>query len=306
MDLDVVDPDLRPALRRAPVLNLENRVVLRLLGPLSRLAPGKRIGGVVRRVVRDGAVNVRVYTPERRTGAALLWIHGGGLVLGSARLDDRVCGETARDLGVTVVSVDYRLAPRHPFPAAIDDCHAAWRWLAARAGDLGIDLDRVAIGGQSAGGGLAACLVQRLHDEGTSVAAQWLFCPMLDDRTAAERAHDATGHHVWNNRSNLVGWSSYLGRAPGAASVPAYSVAARREHLSGLPPTWIYTSDIELFRDEDIEYARRLAAAGVEVTLELVRAAPHGFEAWAPDTRPAQALFAAARTWLGERLSDQA
>jgi acetyl esterase/lipase len=250
-------------------------------------------------------VNVRVHTPELTTGAALLWIHGGGLVLGSARLDDRVCGETAQDLGVTVVSVDYRLAPKHPFPAAIDDSHAAWRWLAAHADDLGIDLDRVAVGGQSAGGGLAACLVQRLHDEGTRVAAQWLFCPMLDDRTAAERAHDATGHHVWNNRSNLVGWSSYLGQAPGAASVPPYAVAARREDLSGLPSTWMYTSDIELFHDEDLAYARRLSAAGVEVTLEIVRAAPHGFEAWAPDTPPAQALFAGARAWLGAQLSDQ-
>jgi acetyl esterase/lipase len=306
LDLDVVDPALRPALRRAPVLNLENRVVLRLLGPLSRLAPGKRTEGVERRVVRERGVNIRVYTPERPGGAALLWIHGGGLVIGSARIDDRVCGETAQDLGVTVVSVDYRLAPRHPFPAAIDDSHAAWRWLVAHAGDLRIDLDRVAVGGQSAGGGLAACLVQRLHDEGVRVTAQWLFCPMLDDRTAAERGHDAAGHHVWNNRSNLVGWSSYLGQPPGAASVPPYAVAARREDLSGLPPTWMYTSDIELFHDEDLAYARRLAAAGVEVTLEIVRAAPHGFEAWAPDTPPAQALFAASRAWLGAQLSDQA
>jgi acetyl esterase/lipase len=145
--------------------------------------------------------------------------------------------------------------------------------------------------------------VQRLHDDGIAVAAQWLFCPMLDDRTAAERAHDATAHHIWNNRSNLVGWSSYLGEAPGAASVPPYAVAARREDLSGLPPTWIYTSDIELFHDEDVAYARRLEAAGVEVTLEVVRAAPHGFEAWATDTPLAQALFANARAWLGARLS---
>jgi acetyl esterase/lipase len=246
---------------------------------------------------------VRLYTPADPTGSALLWIHGGGLVVGSARMDDRLCGETARQLGVTIVSVDYRLAPKHPYPAALDDCLAAWAWLAAHAGELGVDPDRVAVGGQSAGGGLAACLVQRLHDDGAAVAAQWLFCPMLDDRTAAERAHDATGHHIWNNRSNLVGWRSYLGEAPGAASVPPYAVAARREDLSGLPPTWIYTSDIELFHDEDVAYARRLEAAGVEVTLEVVRAAPHGFEAWATDTPLAQALFANARDWLGARLS---
>ena len=304
MDLERVDPALRPALRRTPVLDIENRLVLALLGgPVSRLVPGRRVEGVERRTVRDGDVRVRLYTPAEPTGSVLLWIHGGGLVVGSARMDDRLCGETARQLGVTIVSVDYRLAPKHPFPAALDDCRAAWAWLGAHAGELGVDPDRVAIGGQSAGGGLAACLVQRLHDDGAAVAAQWLFCPMLDDRTAAERAHDATGHHVWNNRSNLVGWSSYLGEAPGAASVPPYAVAARREDLSGLPPTWIYTSDIELFHDEDVAYARRLEAAGVEVDLQVVRAAPHGFEAWATDTPLAQELFANARAWLGARLS---
>jgi acetyl esterase/lipase len=304
VDLERVDPALRPALRRTPVLDIENRLVLALLGgPVSRLVPGRRVEGVERRTIRDGDVRVRLYTPADPTGSALLWIHGGGLVVGSARMDDRLCGETARQLGVTIVSVDYRLAPKHPYPAALDDCLAAWAWLAAHAGELGVDPDRVAVGGQSAGGGLAACLVQRLHDDGAAVAAQWLFCPMLDDRTAAERAHDATGHHIWNNRSNLVGWRSYLGEAPGAASVPPYAVAARREDLSGLPPTWIYTSDIELFHDEDVAYARRLEAAGVEVSLEVVRAAPHGFEAWATDTPLAQALFANARDWLGARLS---
>jgi acetyl esterase/lipase len=304
VDLERVDPALRPALRRTPVLDIENRLVLALLGgPVSRLVPGRRVEGVERRTIRDGDVRVRLYTPADPTGSALLWIHGGGLVVGSARMDDRLCGETARQLGVTIVSVDYRLAPKHPYPAALDDCLAAWAWLAAHAGELGVDPDRVAVGGQSAGGGLAACLVQRLHDDGAAVAAQWLFCPMLDDRTAAERAHDATGHHIWNNRSNLVGWRSYLGEAPGAASVPPYAVAARREDLSGLPPTWIYTSDIELFHDEDVAYARRLESAGVEVTLEVVRAAPHGFEAWATDTPLAQALFANARDWLGARLS---
>jgi acetyl esterase/lipase len=130
LDIELVDPVLRPAMQRTPTLDIENRFVL-LGGPVSRLAPGKRIDGVARRVVRDGAVNVRIYTPANANGSGLLWIHGGGLVIGSARMDDRLCGETAQQLGVTVVSVDYRLAPKHPFPAAIDDCHAAWRWLGA-------------------------------------------------------------------------------------------------------------------------------------------------------------------------------
>ncbi len=302
VSLDDVDPSLHPALERTPAMNLENPLVLWFVSRASRLVPAKRIEGVERRVVREGAVNVRVYQPERPSGAALLWIHGGGLVLGAAKMDDRLCGETAAQLGATVVSVEYRLAPRHPFPAALDDGHAAWTWLLAHAAEQGVDPARIAVGGQSAGGGLAASLVQRLHDEGAAVAAQWLFCPMLDDRTAADRSLDDAGHQVWNNRANLVGWSSYLGAAP-AVTAPAYAAAARREDLAGLPPTWIYTSDIELFHDEDVDYARRLGEAGVDVTLDVVRAVPHGFEAWAPDVELAQRLFARARAWLGPRLS---
>jgi acetyl esterase/lipase len=303
LDIEVVDPSLRAATRRVPALRLENGLVRRLIALGMRAAPGKRIDGVQRRTVHIGSVRARVYTPTDADGGGLLWIHGGGLVIGAARMDDRVCGETAQRLRTTIVSVDYRLAPKHPFPAALDDCHAAWRWLTAYAGELGIDVSRVVIGGQSAGGGLAACLVQRLHDEGARVAGQWLFCPMLDDRTAADRTLDGAEHFVWDNRANLVGWSSYLGAAPGAASVPAYAVAARRADLSGLPPAWIYASDIELFHDEAVAYARRLEEAGVAVTLEVVHGAPHGFESWATDTPIAQSLLANARAWLGERLS---
>ncbi|WOF22480.1 alpha/beta hydrolase [Microbacterium betulae] len=302
MDLTRVDPRLREATRRTPSLDLENPVVRFLAGNLSRLMRGTAVDGVERRVERIGASRVRVYTPETPTGAALLWIHGGGLVLGAAAMDDVLCGETARQLGIAVVSVDYRLAPRHPFPAALDDGHDAWEWLVRNAAALGVDAGRIAVGGQSAGGGLAANLVQRLHDEGAQVAAQWLFCPMLDDRTAADRAHDAEGHLVWNNRSNLVGWSSYLGDRVGAAELPRYAAAARREDLSGLPPTWIYTSDIELFFAEDTAYASRLRDAGVDVTLDVVSGAPHGFEGWAADSEPATELLKRARTWLGSRL----
>jgi acetyl esterase/lipase len=162
---------------------------------------------------------------------------------------------------------------------------------------------RLAIGGQSAGGGLAACLVQRVLDEGDSVVAQWLFCPMLDDRVAADRAHDDTEHFIWNNRANLVGWSSYLGDSMGADELPPYAAAARREDLSGFPPTWIYTSDIELFHAEDLDYARRLEAAGVDTTVEIVSGAPHGFEAWAPDTALARDLVTRARAWLANALT---
>lgn len=303
MDISRVDPELRPAMRRVPRMNLESPLMLRVLARVSRMTPGKRVDGVTRRLVRLGdGVRLRVYTPATPSGAGLLWIHGGGLVLGAAAMDDRFCGDTASQLGVVIVSVDYRLAPRHPFPAALDDAHRGWEWLTFHAGELGISTARLAVGGQSAGGGLAASLVQRLHDEGAGVAAQWLFCPMLDDRTALDRSRDAEDHFVWTNRSNLVGWRSYLGEAFGTADVPRYAVAARREDLSGLPPAWLYTSDIELFHDEDVAYAQRLKAAGVDTTLDVISGAPHGVEAWAADSEIARGLLGRARRWLGDAL----
>lgn len=303
VDLTDIDPALRDAAKRAPKLPILNGFGRALTAGAMRLIPGAKVDGVERRIVRDGAVSVRVYTPADASGAGLLWIHGGGLVIGSAAMDDRFCGITARETGVTVVSVDYRLPPRHPFPEPLDDCAAAFEWMRAHAGDLGVDLSRIAVGGQSAGGGLAAALVQRLHDQGVPLAAQWLFCPMLDDRTAADRSLDAIDHFVWDNRRNLVGWRAYLGDRVGAAELPPYASPARRDDLTGLPPTWSYASDIELFHAEDRDYADRLAAAGVPVHLETVRGAPHGFEAFATGTPPAQALLAGAREWLRSRLA---
>ncbi|GAA1942296.1 alpha/beta hydrolase [Microbacterium deminutum] len=306
MDISNVAPSLRTATQKSPKVNIENRFLRRFAASASALLPGKRVEGVERRLLRHGGVKLRVYVPANPSGAGLLWIHGGGLVLGAAAMDDTLCGETARQTGVTIVSVDYRLAPRHPFPAAIDDCHTGWQWLRSNLGALGLDAGRLAIGGQSAGGGLAASLVQRVHDDGDAVAAQWLFCPMLDDRVAADRGRDEVDHFIWNNRSNLVGWSSYLGDAMGSADLAPYAAAARREELSGFPPTWIYTSDIELFYDEDIDYAQRLEAAGVDTTIDIVSGAPHGFEAWAPGSDLALELVARARGWLGARLAEHA
>ncbi len=300
---DDVDPSLLPAVRRAPRIDLENPFVLWLAGAASPLLPGARVEGVHRTTARVGDLRLRVYRPERPSGAGLYWVHGGGLILGAAAMDDLFCAETARDTGAVVVSVDYRLAQKHPFPAAIDDCRAGWGAFVRRAPELGVDPSRIAIGGQSAGGGLAANLVQRVHDEGGDAAAQWLFCPMLDDRTAADRGLDARAHFVWNNRSNLVGWSTYLRQPPGAPSLPRYAAAARREDLSGLPPAWISWSDIELFADEDADYAGRLADAGVRVTTDVVARAPHGFEAWARDTQLAKGLLSRARAWLGDALA---
>ena len=169
MDITRVDPSLRTATKRAPQVKIENRVVLAIIANLTKFIPGSRTDGVERRVIRDGDVRVRVFIPSSPTGAGLLWIHGGGLVLGAAAMSDQFCGETARDTGTTIVSVEYRVAPKHPFPAALDDVHAGWRWMLQHAAELGLDAARLAVGGPSAGGGLAA-YAERLTAAGVEVS----------------------------------------------------------------------------------------------------------------------------------------
>ena len=143
-------------------------------------------------------------------------------MVGSARTNDVTCGQICRTLGLTVVSVDYRLAPEHPFPVPSDDCLAGWHWLQRHAASLGVDPHRVALGGASAGGGLAAGLAKRLLDAGgVQPIAQLLLAPMIDDRTAARRDLDAVKHFVWNNRMNRSAWRAYLGREPGSDGVSA-------------------------------------------------------------------------------------
>lgn len=302
MDIELVDPELRDLTRRLPSLNPGNpmvrtvmRVAIRLMRP--PVTPTVR----VRTVVAAGR-RARVYEPAaRRTSGALLWIHGGGLLFGDAKQDERICAETARDVGVTVVSVNYRVAPEHPFPAAHDDVLAAWRWLLANAASLGVDPAQIIVGGESAGGGLAAALVHRIHDDGgTQPVGQWLFAPMIDDSTAADRSLDDVDHWVWNNRLNRMGWSGYLPGTYGTAAVPEYAAAARRPDLSGLAPAYLAVGDIELFSAENVEYARRLERAGVPTTLDVVAGAPHGFENWAADTAPARSLMGRARAWMTE------
>jgi acetyl esterase/lipase len=269
--------------------------------------------GLARPVPREGVdvvdhaeagVPVRVYRPQAApSGGALLWLHGGGLIVGRPAMDDGRCVAWARELGVLVVSVGYRLAPEHPFPAALDDAHAAWTWLQGAAASSGVDPARVAVGGASAGGGLAACLAQRVRDAGgAQPAAQLLVYPMLDDRTAARRELDGAGYRVWTNRSNRAGWAAYLGREPGAREAPAYAAAARRGDLGGLPPAWIGVGALDLFLDEDRAYAARLEAAGVATELFEVPGAPHGFDALAPDVPLARAFLARQTAFLRARV----
>lgn len=226
-----------------------------------------------------GPVRCFTYTPASgETRGALLWIHGGGRVLGSASQDHVTCQEIADDAGVFVLSVDYRLAPEHPFPAPLDDCHAALTWLVQRAEREGESLGPIAVGGASAGAGMAAELAQRAHDEGLRVDFQLLVYPMLDDRTLSHGEADR-GHLVWTPASNRFGWSAYLGHPAGQNEQRPYAVAARRQDLAGLAPAWIGVGDLDLFHDEDVDYAERLRAAGVSVDLHIEKGMYHGANA---------------------------
>ena len=206
----------------------------------------------------------------------MLWIHGGGYVMGTAAQDDALCRSYADALGIVVASVDYRLAPEVQFPVPLHDCYEGLTWLADRPD---VDATRIAVGGASAGGGLAASLALLARDRGeVPLAFQLLTYPMLDDRTACLKGIDERNFRLWNNKSNQFGWQSYTGTSPGSPGITALASPARSEDLSGLPPAWIGVGTLDLFHDEDVTYAGRLKESGVDCDLEVVPGAFHGFD----------------------------
>ena len=230
-------------------------------------------------------IRLRIYKPKSIVSPTpvLIWLHGGGYVMGKPEMDDRNCAEYVRTLGITVVSVDYRCAPKHPFPAGLDDSYAALKWVVAHSKDLGVNPNRIAVGGNSAGGGLAAALSQLAHDrQEIKPVFQLLVYPMLDDRTVLRTDIDDSSNITWSQKSNRFGWESYLGQSCGAANVPAYSVPARRADLSGLPKAWIGVGTLDVFHDEDVAYAQRLQACGIECEIVIVPGAFHGFDVFDP------------------------
>ncbi len=276
-------PDLRLAARLLPRFNFGPRVV-KLSRWLMRGASPPRSTPGVTASLRDipGGQTARVFAPDDVSGPtpAMLWIHGGGFVIGSPRQDDAKARAFARALGMTVVAPSYRLAPEHPFPAAMDDLYAALTWLHSNAAALRVDPARIVVAGASAGGGLAAGLTLLARDrQEIAVAFQLLVYPMLDDRTVG-RSIDGTHHRLWTAASNHFGWRAYLGFEPGGAEAPVYAAPARATSLAGLPPTWIGVGSLDLFHDEDVAYAARLAAADVPVALEVVPGVFHGFDAF--------------------------
>jgi len=246
-------------------------------------------------VVVSGATGhdptVRVYSPPTPGSArpCVYWIHGGGYMFGSGLTVDARLNRWVEEFDCVAVSIEYRLAPEDPYPAPLDDCYAGLLWTTQHADELGIDPARIAIAGASAGGGLAAGLTLLARDLGeVAPAFQLLIYPMIDDRNASASSRIA-GAPVWSREANDLGWRAYLGELSGANDVPAYAAPARTESVTGLPPAWIGVGSLDVFRDEDIEYASRMLAAGIPVELHVYPGAPHGFEMIVPDAAVSRA-----------------
>lgn len=279
----LLDPELYPFVDAFPGLELTPEMLPAVRAQQDAMAVLGEADGVTREAVNIDHEGHRVpallYRPSAgaQSGPGYLHIHGGGYVLGSAAASDPVNLALCGQLGLTILSVDYRLAPEHPIPAPLEDCYGGLRWLHEQAGALGVDPQRIAIGGESAGGGLAAALAILARDRAEyAICHQHLTYPMLDCRTGRE-GHEGdplVGEYIWTRSLNRFGWDAYLGNAP----VAAPQVPALVEDCAGLPPAWIHTVGLDLFRDENIAYAQRLMRAGVPTELIVLPGGCHGFQ----------------------------
>jgi triacylglycerol lipase len=289
--LHLVDPELRPALENFPAFELTREILVPLRAQLDQMmaaAPAQADTGVdvLERTVpglRGPDVKVLIYRPCDQTSVlpAILDIHGGGYVMGSAAMMDIANRMMVPAIGCVIIAVEYRLAPETPHPGPVEDCYAALKWLHDNADALQVDKQRIAVSGQSAGGGLAAGLALLARDRGeVKLAFQHLSMPMIDDRTCITAdPHPHTGEFVWTPANNRFGWQALLGQDPGGPDVSPYAAAARATDLAGLPPAFISVGALDLFLDEDVDYAMRLTRAGVPTELHVYPGAYHGYQA---------------------------
>ncbi|WP_405539420.1 alpha/beta hydrolase [Streptomyces sp. NBC_00075] len=251
-------------------------------------------------------ISVLVCRPTVLTAptAAIFHTHGGGMVVGSNRSGIEPYLDWAVEFGLIVVSVEYRLAPEHPDPAPVEDCYAGLLWVGEHAEELGIDPNRLLISGASAGGGLAAGVALMARDHaGPTLAGQLLVCPMLDDRNETPSSYMLEGEGVWDRTSNLTGWNALLGDRRGGPDVSTYAAPARETDLSGLPPAFIDVGEVEVFRDEAVDYASRIWQAGGSAELHIWPGGVHGFDTIFPQAAVSQAAQAARTDWLHRLLS---
>jgi triacylglycerol lipase len=287
----LVDPELAPLLELFPGADLSDQTLAQARANRMRFPVDPAADAAVateRRLIPGPAgapeVEVLCHRPRAAQGAlgCILHIHGGGYVLGDAESIAAFHKPLALDLNCAIVSVDYRLAPETRAPGAVEDCYAALAWLHGHREIAGVDPARIGVMGESAGGGLAAALALLARDRGEHVLAfQHLIYPMLDDRTCADNAvdpHPLAGEFIWNAANNRFGWGALIGRAAGSADVSPYAAPARATSLAGLPPAFISTGALDLFVEEDMEYARRLIRGGVPAELHVYPGAFHGFD----------------------------
>jgi len=285
----LVEPDLLPFLDAFPTVSLSaanlSSVRAARAAMLSQLPPFPETVSVEERHIPGpaGAPDVRTKIYRRKEGAALrpaiLHLHGGGYIMGNPEFMGPQCALWADAFDAIVVGPAYRLGPETAFPGNVEDAYAALAWMVAQATELGIDTARIAVAGESAGGGLAAALALLVRDRGEyRFCHQQLIFPMIDDRTAVRTdLSPMYGEFVWNNQSNHFGWESLLGQPPGSPGVSPYAAAARATSLKGLPPVFMATGALDLFTEENLDYAKRLMAEGVPVELHVYPGAPHAF-----------------------------
>jgi acetyl esterase/lipase len=301
----LVDPELLPVLKQFPAVDLSVEMAIKFRQmpgmppspapapqPVERHIPGPPGAPEVRLWVVDPA-------PSEKGKPVLLHMHGGGFMMTDPTLMPHL-QQIATDCHCVVVSVDYRLAPETRYPGSLEDNYAALQWVHAHAEELGIDRSRIAVGGESAGGYHAASLAIHARDRNeVPIVFQLLVYPALDDRTGSTRpAPPAVGHFMWTASANRLAWSSLLGVPAGSSSVPDAAVPARVASVAGLPPAWIGVGALDLFVEEDMDYARRLVHAGVATQLLVVPGAFHGFDLVAPDAAASRQFSASWKTAL--------
>ena len=285
--LHLVDPALRPLIEAFPVITLTGQNLAEFRARLIAVPPVEDYGVRLQTVAVPGppcspSITLHSYRPRTAAGVlpCIYAIHGGGYITGDAKLLEFVHRPLVAALGCALIAVDYRLAPEIAFPGAIEDCYAGLKWTVEHAEHLGIDVNRLGVMGESAGGGLAAALALLVRDRGEyRLAFQHLIYPMLDDRTGSiAEPHPSAGEFVWSRQNNRFAWTALLGHEPGLEGVSPYAAAARATDMTCLPPAFISCGALDLFAEEDIEYARNLLHAGVPTELHVYPRAVHGFD----------------------------
>ena len=309
----LVNPELRPVVEMMksrmtmPPLTAESLKQIHAMPmPAAFLPKPLADPPVVEKMIpgRAGAPDVKILMmgqkPDGKARPAVLYIHGGGYILGSAWAEITGAQNLSLDLDCVVIMPDYRLAPETRFPGSLEDNYAALQWIYANADSIGVDRSRIALVGGSAGGGHAAALAIVARDRGEiPICCQILIYPMLDDNTGSTRMPPPfIGTFGWSASDNKLGWTSLLGVPAGSKSVPAGAVPARVKDLSRLPPTFVGVGSIDLFCEEDIEYAKRLVLAGVPTKMLVIPGAFHGFDQLAPQSHIAKDFTSSWRSEL--------